>query len=185
MNLNTGGGGFGGGVGGIPNCARGGGAARLLREAVPRLQEEEQQLRRGYQDDDYLQFPPIILSAQTLYPAASVVPLAEDPPMDDTARQFFCAVLAQASICLPGDVATSKHGVTTPDEVMKFVMEGGASNTFGETPATTSESGQAKEIVLQNILFSVQACEKNEVVDAVLQLDYWLSAIKLACLANK
>ena len=67
---------------------------------------------------------------------------------------------------------------------MKYITEGdGASQILRESPATTSR--QAKDMVLQNILFSVQACMNNEVVDAVLQLDYWLSAIKLACLANK
>lgn len=105
--------------------------------------------------------------------------------MDDTLCQFLCAVLAQARNGLPGNGPAFKHGVTTPDQVMTFVMEGkGTSKILRETMTTTT-SEQAKDIVLQNILFSVQACEKAEVMDAVLQLDYWLSTIKLACLANK
>ena len=183
-----GGGGFGGGGGGGGDrlCRRGGGSARLLRAAAPRTWEEDQQLHRGYLEDGYLQLPPTILSApsETLYPFACCVPLAEDPPMDDTTRLFLCAVLSQARSCLPGLSATFKHGVTTPDEVLKFVMEQkGTSRLATETPATFS--GSQKEVVLQNILFTIRACEVSEVMDAVLQLDYWLSTIKFVCLANK
>jgi hypothetical protein len=104
--------------------------------------------------------------------------------MDDTMRQFLGAVLSQARSCLPGLSVTHKHGVTTPDEVLNYVLEGkGASKlTTACLPATF---GSSKDIALQNILFTVQACEKTEILDAILQLDYWLSTIKLACLANK
>ena len=91
---------------------------------------------------------------------------------------------SQMRNCLPGVTATFMHGATTPDEVMKFIIEGeGASQILRETPAILS--GQAQNIVLQNNLFSIQVCEKMEVMDGVLQLDYWLSIIELAFHVNK
>jgi hypothetical protein len=104
--------------------------------------------------------------------------------MDDTMRQFLCAVLSQARSCLPGLSITHKHGVTAPDEVLKYITEGeGAARLTKASPAASS--GSLKDIALQKILFTVQACEEAEVMDAILQLDYWLSTIKLACLSNK
>jgi hypothetical protein len=58
---------------------------------------------------------------ETIYPNASSVPLAEDPPMDDVMRQFLSAVLSQARGCLPGLSATHKHGATAPEEVLSSI----------------------------------------------------------------
>ena len=185
-----GGGGGGGGRGGVKKCNRGGGAASLLLAAANRSGEELQQRRQGYLEDGYLQHqpPPNALTTssapENFYPHASCVPVAEDPPADDIVRQLLCSVLSQARSCLPGVSFTQRHGVTSPDEVLKHVIQGkGASELAKSSPA--SSSGSSRENTLQSILFTVQVCEEAEVMDAVLQLDYWLSAIKLACLSNK
>ena len=91
--------------------------------------EEVQQRCQGYLEDGYLQEPPAPLSALTssgsksFYPNASSVPIAEDPPVDDVMHQLLCSVLSQARSCLPGLSFTHKHGVTSPDEVMKRMLK--------------------------------------------------------------
>lgn len=195
------GGGTSGGGGGS-RCNRGGGAAHLLLAAADRSKEEEQQRHQGYLEDEYLQPPPtdittedeqqrhqpppITLSASTItsYPTASTVPIAEDPPMDDTMRHFLSAVLSQARGCLPGLSVTQKDDVTAPDEVLKYITTGKLATKFTQPPPAAF-SRSVKDIALQSILFTVQVCEESEVTDSIIQLDYWLNTIKLVCLGNK
>lgn len=106
--------------------------------------------------------------------------------MDDTMRQFLSAVLAQARSCLPspGLSVTHKQGVTAPDEVLKYIKEGkGAAKLTETSPAAYTASPKVNALL--KILFTIQACEEAEIMDAVIQLDYFLSTIKLACLVNK
>jgi hypothetical protein len=148
--------------------------------------EDEQRRHQGYLEDAYLQPPPKTLSfsSKTLYPTASSVPIAEDPPMDDAMRHILSAVLSQARSCLPGLSDTNMHGVTAPDEVLKYITTGKlASKHTQRDPA--SFSGSVKDIALHNILFTVQVCQESELIDSIIQMDYWLNTIKLVCLANK
>jgi hypothetical protein len=190
-NYGGGGGGGGGGVAAVPRCKRGGGKASLLQAAANRSSEEIQQRRRGYLKDGYLLPLPNSASASSasseiFYPLASSVPVGEDPPMDDTMRIFLCAVLSQARSCLPGlSPTTHKHGVTTPDRILKYVMEGKVATELTiDSPSLPASSGSPKDVALQKILFTVRVCEEVEIMDAVLQLDYWLSTIKLSCLVK-
>jgi hypothetical protein len=185
-------------------CRRGGDSARLLLAAANRTQEEAQQRRHGYLEDGYLQQEdeeqeddPLSPEQQSntpsssinlfypLYPAASHVPVAEDPPMSDAMRQFLCAVLSQAQSCLSGVSVSHKHGVTSPDEVLKYIIKGKAVANLTEATPEASESLKLLPVALHNILFTVQVCEEAEVMDAILQLSYFLSTMKLACLVNK
>jgi hypothetical protein len=180
----TGGGRSGGGGGSGSN--RGSGATYLLLAAADRTKEEEQQRHQGYLEDAYLQTPPKTLSAssETFYPTASSVPIAEDPPMDDTMRHFLSAVLSQARGCLPGLSVTHEHGVTAPDEVLKYITAGKLATKLTQAPPAAF-SLSVKDIALHNILLTVQVCEESEVTDSIIQLDYWLNTIKLVCLGNK
>ena len=109
--------------------------------------------------------------------------MAEDPPVDDIMRQFLCAVLSQARNCLPGLSVAHKRSITTPDEVLKYIIKGKAATKL--TKAPPAAFGSPKELALHNILCTVLVCEEAEVVDAILQLNYLLSTMKLACLVNK
>lgn len=177
-------GGGGGGGGEYPRCNRGGGKASLLQGAANRSREEDQQRRRGYLEDTYLQQPLSNASSETFYPSASCIPVGEDPPVDDTMRLFLCAVLSQAKSCLPGLSATHKIGVTAPDLVLKYLTEGKGASILTKDSSAAS-TGSPKDDALQKILFTVRVCGEAEVTDSILQLDYWLSTIKLSCLVNK
>jgi len=91
--------------------------------------------------------------------------------------------LSQARSCLPNLSVAHKHGVTTPDEVLNYLIEGKAATKLTKAPSTAF--GSPKDSALRNILFTVLVCEEAEVVDAILQLNYLLNTMKLACLINK
>jgi len=86
-------------------------------------------------------------------------------------------VLSYARGCLPGLSATHKHGVTGPDEVLKYIKKGKWASKLSKDSNSPA--------LLQKILFVVQDCEEAEVMDAILQLDYYLGTIKLFCLSHK
>jgi hypothetical protein len=66
--------------------------------------------------------------------------------------------------------------------VLKCIIEGKVATKL--TNATPETLGP-KESALRNILFTVMVCEEVEIADAILQLSYLLSTMKLACLVNK
>jgi len=197
-----------------PNCPRGGKRARLLRQAAEHTRAEAQQHHQWNIEERYLQEPDLpkepnlpeeqgeevhggavasTSSANHLYPFTSSIPVSEEPPWDDAMRQLLASVLTQARNCLPGLSVAHKKGVTNPDEVLKYILEGKVAPDAdrGQQPTPQPQShrnpqlGSPDDGTLWNIVLTVKTCEQAEIADAILQLHYWLNSIKLACLLNK
>lgn len=101
--------------------------------------------------------------------------------MDDTSQHVFCAVPSQARNCLPGLSVSHEHSVTSPDKVLKHILDGNGAVLTKATLPPPESSRTPEEMAPQNILFTSSSVKKQ---NSWMQFSS-LITIKLACLSNK